>query len=547
MVSPISFDPKEWHDFEPHYQALLHETLTPANLEAWLLRGSELEKHIWEIRAGYKLARSRNIEDEHARQAYQRFNDEIFGPFLEISHALKEKLLHEVTWKFAPEHVEMVRRFQQEADVYRAENASLEHEIAEMMDRYLLLTSAIDRLCEEKTPPQCSEEERWRIRQTFWRQKRGEIDEIFLGMLSRRRQLARQAGFPNYTLYRWQQMNRSDYTPAEALAFHQALATLISPIKAMWQQAHTLGQQRQPWEVEHAPSDLIRPLPFQGTADFEVAMAQVFSHLDLEMGKMFERMRHAGFLDLEERPGKLSGCEEWPFPVSELPCVRVSTNGTDEDTQLLMHECGHALHDFLSLAKQDLVWQCDISDTFQEFAAISMTYLAMPFLFQDLGGFYPTSEHARFQAFLLYEPLRWLPYIARFDVFQHWLYTEAPEEVSAEQLDAKWIELAQQFEPDINWRGYEAECAHGWQQDERMFGLPFYMLEYALAHMGALQLYQKSCIDHRATWQAYQEALGLGGTRRLAELFQAAGADFPLQPGVVQSVATFLATTLRGY
>jgi oligoendopeptidase F len=259
---------------------------------------------------------------------------------------------------------------------------------------------------------------------------------------------------------------------------------------------------------------------------------------------MFERM-HDGFLDLDARPGKLPGSEEWPFPVSGLPCVRVSSDSTDEDILLLMHECGHAWHDFLSMAKLELVWQCDISDTFQEFAAISMTYLATPFLFQDQGGFYPVSERVRFQAFLLSEPLRWLPYIARFDVFQHWLYTEAPEKVSAEQLDAKWIELSQQFEPDVDWREHESECAHGWQQDDRLFGLPFYMLEYALAHMGALQLYQKASLDHNATWQAYREALSLGGTRSLLDLFQAAGADFPLHPKVVRSVADFLATQLR--
>ena len=339
-------------------------------------------------------------------------------------------------------------------------------------------------------------------------------------------------------------MGRSDYTPAEALAFHQSLAASILPVKTAWRQSHTPERQRQPWEVESAPSELMRPLPFQRTADFEAAMARIFSHLDPEMGKMFERMR-TGFLDLDARPGKLPGSEEWLFPVSGLPCVRVFSNGTDNDVQLLMHECGHALHDFLSLAHQDLIWQCDIPDEFQEFAAISMTYLATPFLFQDQGGFYPTSERARFQAFLLYEPLRWLPYIARFDVFQHWLYTEAPEEVSAAQLDAKWVKLSQQFEPDVDWRRYEHECAYGWQQDERIFGQPFYMIEYALAHMGALQLYQNACIDHRATWQSYREALALGGTRGLPDLFQAAGTDFPLRSGVVKSVADFLAATLR--
>jgi oligoendopeptidase F len=363
-------------------------------------------------------------------------------------------------------------------------------------------------------------------------------------MLSKRRQIARQAGFPTYTLYRWKQLNRSDYTPAEALAFHQTLAASILPVKAAWQQSHSQEKQHRPWEVEQAPLELIRPLPFQNSADFEAAMAQVFTHLDAEMGKMFKHMR-AGFLDLDTRPGKLSGSEEWIFPISGQPCVRVSSNGTDEDVQLLMHECGHAWHDFLSITHQDLFWQCNIPDEFQEFAAISMTYLATPFLFEDQDGFYPVSERARFQAFLLYEPLRWLPYIARFDVFQHWLYTEAPETVEPSQLDAKWIELSQQFEPDVNWNKYKYECSHGWQQDGRIFGQPFYMLEYALAHMGALQLYQKASIDHRATWQGYREALTLGGTRRLSDLFQAAGADFPLQPEVVTSVASFLTTQLR--
>src|SRR2546422_1722738 len=98
-----SFNPKSWQDFEPLSQNLLHETLTPANLPAWLQQGSELEKYVWEIRAGFKRARSRNIEDEGARQDFQRFTNEIFTPFQQMNHALKTKLLREMTWEPAPE------------------------------------------------------------------------------------------------------------------------------------------------------------------------------------------------------------------------------------------------------------------------------------------------------------------------------------------------------------------------------------------------------------------------------------------------------------
>lgn len=496
------------------------------------------------MRAGFKRARSQNIEDESARLAYQRFTDEIFTPFQQSSHTLQAKLLRELTWEPAPEHAEMIRRFQQAVALYQAENMPLEQEIAKLMDRYLLAGKEISRQCDQATPAQCSQEERWRVQQNCWRQARGQIDEIFLAMRSLRQQQALQAGFPTYTLYRWQQLNR-DYTPDEALTFHRTLAASLLPVKTAWRQSHTPSRSRHPWEVELAPLELIRPLPFQSTAELEAIMAQILSHLDSELGKLFVRMR-AGFLDLEARASKLPGSEEWFFPVSQLPYVRIFANGTDEDVLLLMHECGHAWHDFLAFTHQDLIWQCDYPDEFAEFAAISMTYLAAPLLFQDQGSFYPPSEHGRFQAFLLHEPLRWLPYIARCDAFQHWLYTEAPATLDDQQIDAKWMELLQQFEPEVDWSSYERECAHGWQQDERIFGQPFYMLEYALAHMGALQLYQQACIDHSATWQRYCEALMLGGTRRLSDLFQAAGADFPLQPEVVKRVAVFLTAQFRG-
>ena len=110
-------------------------------------------------------------------------------------------------------------------------------------------------------------------------------------------------------------MGRSDYTPADALAFHQTLADSLLPVKIAWQQSHAPEHQRQPWEVEQSPSDLLCPLPFHDTADFEAAMSQVFSHLDSEMGGMFERMRD-GFLDIDARPGMMPGSEEWPFPVT---------------------------------------------------------------------------------------------------------------------------------------------------------------------------------------------------------------------------------------
>jgi oligoendopeptidase F len=54
--------------------------------------------------------------------------------------------------------------------------------------------------------------------------------------------------------------------------------------------------------------------------------------------------------------------------------------------------------------------------------------------------------------------------------------------------------------------------------------MPFYMVEYGLAQVAALQIWRNSRRDEAGTLAAYRRALALGGTRPLPELYAAAGA-----------------------
>jgi oligoendopeptidase F len=56
--------------------------------------------------------------------------------------------------------------------------------------------------------------------------------------------------------------------------------------------------------------------------------------------------------------------------------------------------------------------------------------------------------------------------------------------------------------------------------------VPFYYVEYAIAQLGALQLWVKSRDDAHRALANYRAALRLGGTRSLPELFAAAGIVF---------------------
>jgi oligoendopeptidase F len=77
-----------------------------------------------------------------------------------------------------------------------------------------------------------------------------------------------------------------------------------------------------------------------------------------------------------------------------------------------------------------------------------------------------------------------------------------------------------------DWGGYEAAKEALWHRQLHLFHIPFYYVEYAIAQLGALQLWMKARQDPRRAIANYRAALALGGTRPLPELFAAAGINF---------------------
>jgi oligoendopeptidase F len=65
---------------------------------------------------------------------------------------------------------------------------------------------------------------------------------------------------------------------------------------------------------------------------------------------------------------------------------------------------------------------------------------------------------------------------------------------------------------------------------------PFYYIEYGIAQLGALQIWQRSLTDRPGAVAAYKQALALGGSRPLPELFAAAGARFDFSDTVIASL-----------
>ena len=97
-----------------------------------------------------------------------------------------------------------------------------------------------------------------------------------------------------------------------------------------------------------------------------------------------------------------------------------------------------------------------------------------------------------------------LTWTAFIDYFRRWVYTDAPAEVTIEEMDARGpSELVRRFMPQTDWRAFPKELGKSWHY-HHIFTAPFYYIEYGLSWLGALQLWQKSLFDPGQTLRQYR-------------------------------------------
>jgi oligoendopeptidase F len=151
---------------------------------------------------------------------------------------------------------------------------------------------------------------------------------------------------------------------------------------------------------------------------------------------------------------------------------------------------------------------------------MGMELLAAP----HLRLFYSEEDTKRARRDHLEGIIKIFPWIATVDAFQHWIYTHPGN--SRDERAAYWLSLMDRFGGIEDWSGFEQARTYTWHRQIHIFEIPFYYVEYGIAQIGALQLWQASQRDLPATLDRYLKGLSLGGSRPLPELFQASGLAF---------------------
>jgi oligoendopeptidase F len=532
--SPAAFADAGWSDISPYFEDLATMPLSRDNVETWLASWSRLEELIDEAGNLAMIAYTGDTSDPEKEKAHLRFSMEIFPQAHEQGVRLSKRLLD---LRYTRPGLETtVARFRTDAEIFREENVALFAELEELSAQYQKIVGGltVEWDGETKTIPQLQpylkerdrqvRERAWRLGNSAYLARRDEMAALFDKMFVARTKVAGNAGFPNYQEYAFKSKHRFDYTPEDCERFHRAVEQTVVPAVArqLEYRRERLGLDRvRPWDlgVELERVESLRP--FEDVGTFVDRAKAIFRRLDPKLGEEFALMASEGLLDLESRQGKAPGgyCTKLSF--RGKPFIFMNAVGIADDVNTLVHEAGHSFHDFAA-HRQPLIWQRSPGHEAAELASMSMELLASPYLVKP-DGYYTPEEARSAQIEHLEDILFTLPHIASVDAFQSWIYTSG-EGHDAAARDQAWLEIRGRFEHGIDWSGLERERVARWYRQLHIFEYPFYYIEYGIAQMGALQVWRHSLADQAKAVRQYREALALGGTATLPEIYRAAGA-----------------------
>lgn len=540
-----------WTEIEPFYNELSSVELNPANVNAWLKDWSDLISHVDELYTRLYIATTQYTADNRTEQNYNHFIDTIQSNAKTADQLLKQKLLES---NLEPDDFELpLRKMRTEAGLFRSENLPLIIEEQRLATAYNKIIGGMAFLWEgkERTNSEMSplllEEDRT-VREKAWKvivegrlKHRQALNELWSKLMGVRQQIAANNNLASYREYVWQQKFRFDYSPSDCKTFHQAIEEVVVPaVERIYQRRkERLGiRDMRPWDINVDTLGQEPLKPYQTAEELIEKTNTILTKIDPEFGNYFGTMRTNNLLDVESRKNKAPGAYSLGYAAVRQPFIFMSAAGTHDDVETLMHESGHAVHEFERAKLEYFQHRSEnyLPAEFAEVASMGMELLVMPYLQKSEGGFYEESEAARANIKHLEDTISFWPYMALVDTFQHWVYENPDQSVDGVTCENKWAELWDRFMPSVDYSGLEDAKKTYWHRQLHIFTLPFYYIEYGMAQLGAVQVWANSLNDPQTAIANYKKALALGSTVSLPDLFHSAGASF-----------SFDVTTLKKY
>jgi len=546
-----------WDVLAPYFEQLLQREINSvAELETWLLHRSELEAFVSENLAWRYVKMTCDTNNKELEEAYLFFVNEIEPKIAPYNDLLNKKMMASpfVNALDQAKYFIYLRGIKQEMAIFREENVPLQAKVAATSQKYgtIIGSLMVEMEGKELTLQQASNylknTDRALREEAFMKinearaAKADELDTLFDELIALRHQIAVNAGFENYRDYKFAEMGRFDYAPQDCFNFHEAIQKQVIPLVKVFNEKRlaALGYTLKPWDMEVDVENKPALEPFTSGLDLLDKTIKCFSNIDDYFAYCIKTMDDMGRLDLESRKGKAPGGYNYPMAETNVPFIFMNAASSTRDVETMVHEGGHAVHSFLSKDLELSAFKNCPSEV-AELASMSMELIS----YDGLEAFYPEpADLKRAKEEHLEGIIKILPWIATIDKFQHWIYTN-PKHTAADRKNF-WLNLSKEFGTGmVDWQGLEHFQAYTWQKQLHVFEVPFYYIEYGMAQLGALSVWRNYLQDKAKAIRQYKEALSLGYTKTIGEIYEAAGVKFDFSESYIQSLMAFVSEELK--
>ena len=551
---PADFKVTTWEKLKPLFDDLLiREINSSPELKKWLHDRSELESIISEDLGWRYIRMTCYTENEEYRNSYQDFIQHIQPKMAPVSDQLNRKSF-ETPWLNdlirEPGYDILIRNLKKDIEIFKEENVPLFTELNTETQKYGQLSGAMMVEIEGKeltlqqagvillTTDRAKREQAYQKITSRRLQDKEALDELFTKLIGLRHRVSKNAGFPNFRDYMFKSYGRFDYTAQDCFNFHDAIESEVVPI------LNELAQDRKnklavaelrPWDkaVDAEGREALKA--FKDGNDLTEKSIACFRQLDPFLGQCLSIMKEMGHLDLESRKGKAPGGYNYPLAEIGVPFIFMNATSTLRDVTTIMHEGGHAVHNFLT---KDLPLGDFKNPPMEvaELASMSMELLSM----NHWDIFFPNeSDLKRAKREHLEDIIETLPWVATIDKFQHWIY-ENPTHSPADRK-VNWNTICSQFADQVtDWSGLQKGKDYLWQKQLHLYEVPFYYIEYGMAQLGAIAVWRNFRKDKQKGLDGYRNALKLGYMRTIPEIYKAAGIQFNFSRSYIRELMDFV-------
>ncbi len=555
---PSDLNISSWDDLKPYFEKMVnHPLITTADLESLLFAYSETLSVFHEQNARAYINMTCHTDNKEFVERHELFATQIMPEVEVMANAIQKRIIEcDACAQLNPERYGLLLQdYAHDLKMFRPENVALNAEISKLSSDYGQLAGSFTAQYKGKDLPlpqvgvalqsknRDDRKEAWTAIMNTYQNNKVALHELLDQMIEKRHQVALNGGFKNFRDYSHENLKRFDYTVEDVLEFHESIALYVVPLKNKIAKEHAknlgLENDYRPWDASAPRLDEVELKPFKTSEELLTKTKRIFEKLSPQFRQNLEQMEKSQLFDLDSRKGKAPGGYNYGLEVTGMPFIFMNSAGIHRDMTTLMHEGGHAMHTFLT-ADEPLIDYRHTGSEMAETASMSMELMTQPY-WSEFYSDEATLKQARREH--LEDVIDTFPWVATVDAFQHWLYTH-PTHTQAERSKAFSDLMTRYGTSCVSWEGIENIKGDIWLKQAHIFEVPFYYIEYAIAQMGALQMYRQFLNNPQQAIQNYIKGLSLGSTKPLPELWDAMGIKFDFSASMIRELMSFVADEL---